>query len=274
MTVRQKRELLILVAIVAVAIVAGSFVRTCSTAETPSVSRPSMSPRVVATVNNIEVWSSDVDKYSRATIGAMEMNGEEIPNKMREEVRRAALSQITEEILLVEGAKARGVSATEEEVTTFINSEFRSEFDSEEEFLKSLEADVGLSLDDLRKMVRSWIIREEMLELLAPDIEIADEEINTELKMYEEMLEGHPGGKVPPPAREKVVANLKRQKAETEYELWMDTLIASAEIEILDPELQAPEPMEETASSAPKEPGYQYHAERPDADGQPDDTEK
>jgi len=124
-----------------------------------------MSPRIVATINSIEVWSGDVDKYSRATMGAMEMIDEEIPQQMREKVRRAALTQIMEEILLVKSAKARGVSATEEEVTTFIDSEFRSEFDSEEEFLKSLEADIDLGLDDLRKMVRSWIIQKEMLEL-------------------------------------------------------------------------------------------------------------
>jgi len=274
MTGRQKRELLILVAIVAVAIVAGSFARTCSKAETPSVFRPSMSPRIVATINSIEVWSGDVDKYSRATMGAMEMIDEEIPQQMREKVRRAALTQIMEEILLVKSAKARGVSATEEEVTTFIDSEFRSEFDSEEEFLKSLEADIDLGLDDLRKMVRSWIIQKEMLELFAADIEITDEEINTELKMYEEMLEGHPGGKVPPPSREEAAASLKHRKAKAKYELWMDTLMADAEIEILDPELQAPEPMEENAFHAHGESSNQDTAEHPDADGQPDDTEK
>lgn len=274
MTGRQKRELLILIAIVAVAVIAGSFVRTCSTDETPSAPRPSVSPRIVATVNDIEVWSEDVDKYVRATMAAMEMNDEEMPQNMRREFRRAALSQIVEEMLLVEGAEARGVSVTDEEVVSFIDTELRSEFGSEEEFLASLEADIGFDLDDLRKMVRPWIIREKMLDLFAADIEISEGEISTELKIYEEMLKNHPGGDVPLPSHEEIAANLGHRKAETKYKLWMDTLMAGAEIEILDPELQASKPLEETASQAPEEPGHQDQAERPDVDVQPNDTEE
>jgi hypothetical protein len=274
MTGRQKRELLILIAIVAVAVIAGSFVRTCSTDETPSAPRPSGSPRIVATVNDIEVWSEDVDKHFRATMGTLEMNDEEMPQNMRREFRRAALSQIVEEMLLVEGAEARGISVADEEVASFIDTELRSEFASEEEFLASLKADIGFDLDDLRKMVRPWIIREEMLEFFAADIEISDEEINAELKMYEGILKDHPGGDVPLPSREEVAASLRRHKAETEYVLWMDTLMASAVIEILDPELQTSKPLEGAASQAPEEPGHQDHAECPDADDQPNGTEE
>jgi hypothetical protein len=277
MTKRQKRELVILIVVVVVAVVTGSYFRTCAKNEAPSVSHPlmsspSMPARVVATVNGKEIRSAEVDKCSRATIGAMEMNDAEIPQKMRDEVRRASLSQIIEEILLEEGAKARGISATEEDVTAFIDSEFRSEFDSEEEFLAHMEADIGLNLDDLRKMVHIWIVREEMLKLFAADIEVTEEEINTELEMYEKMLEGHPGGKVPPPAREEAAESLRHRKAMEKYELWMDTLMADAEIEILDPELQALKSPEEIPFSGHGMPTSQDPAEHPDADGQPDDT--
>lgn len=266
-------------AIVAVAVVAGSFVRTCSKEEAPDafhslMSPTSTSPRIVATVNGNEILSSDVDKCSRAAIGAMEMNDAEIPQEMRDQVRRASLSQIIEEMLLEEGAKARGVSATDEDVTAFIDSEFRSEFDSEEEFLAHMEADIGLNLDDLRKMVRIWIVREEMIELFAADIEITEEEINAELKMYEEMLEGHPGGKVPPPSREEAGESLKHRKAKEKYDLWMDTLIAEAEIEILDPNLQALKPLTEGPFQGHGMPSSQEPAEHPNADGQTDNSEK
>ena len=263
-----------MIVVIAVAVVAGSFVRTCSKKETPSFSHPPLPPRVVATVNGKEIQSSDVEKCSRATLGAMEMSDEEIPQKMRDEVRRASLSQIIEEILLEEGATARGISATEEEVTAFIDSEFRSEFDSEEEFLAHLEADIGLNLGDLRKMVRIWIIREEMLELFSADIEITEDEIDIELKMYEEMLEGHPGGKVPPPSREEATESLKHRKAMEKYEIWIETLVADAEIEILDPALQAVKPLGENAFHAHGEAGAQDKAELPGADGPPDDTVK
>ncbi len=274
MTGRQKRELLILIAIVAVAIIAGSLARTCSTDESPGAPRHSASSRVVATVNGSEIQSEDVDKYFRANLGMMDMKDEDIPANMRREVRQAALTQIIEETLLIEGAEDRGVSVNDEEVDSFIDAELRSEFASEEEFLASLEADIGFDLDDLRRMVRPWMIRKEMLELFAADTEITDEEIDAELKMYEEILRNHPGGDVPLPSREEVVANLRRQKAETEYVLWMDTLMADAEIEILDPELQASEPVEDAASQAPEEPGHQDQAERPDVDTPPDKTEE
>ena len=274
LTARQKREIVILVAVVAVAIVAGSFFRTCSNSETRGVPSHSASPRIVATVNDTDVRSEDVDNYFRATIEAMEMRDEEMPQKMRREISRTALSQIVEGILLAEGAEARGVSASDEEVDSFIDTEVRSEFDSEEEFLSSLEADVGLSLDDLRKMVRSWILRDKMIDLFAADIEVSEEEIDAELKMFKEILKNHPGGDVPLPSRDEVAANLARQKAEAKYALWMDTLMASAEIEILDPELQASEPLGDAASQTPGEAGHQGQAEGQDTDIQPDDTEE
>jgi FKBP-type peptidyl-prolyl cis-trans isomerase (trigger factor) len=279
MTKRQKRELGILIVVVVVAIIAGSYFRTCSRNEAPSVSHPimsspSMPTRIVAKVNGKEILSGEVDKCSRATIGAMEMNDAEIPQKMRDEVRRASLSQIIEEILLEEGAEARGISATDEEVTAFIDSEFRSEFDSEEEFLAHMEADIGLNLEDLKKMVHIWIVREEMLNLFTADLEITEEEIDTELKMYEEMLEGHPGGKVPPPAREEAAESLKHRKAKEKYDLWMDTLIAEAEIEILDPELSASKPLGENAFHAHGEASTQDQTERSDPNAQPDDSDE
>jgi uncharacterized membrane protein len=272
MTGRQKRELLILIVVVVVALVAGGLFRSYQGREKPVASQLQPSPRVAATVNGAEILSEDVDKYFRATLGMLDMGNKEIPSKMRQEVRRNSLTQIVEETLLVAGAKARGIPITDEEVESYIDSEMRGEFHSEKDFLESLEADIGFDLKDLRKMVRPWIAKDKILKLLAEDIEVTDEEVEAEIEAYREMLKDHPGGEVPLPSREEVAANIRMRKAETEYELWMDTLLAEADIEILDPELQPGGLAEGSAHASPEAPVGPNHTGAPAANGQPDKT--
>ncbi len=274
MTGRQKRELLILIAVVAIALVAGSIFRSFSGNKAPEATQPTQRPRVAATVNGAEILSGDVDKYYKATLSMLDMEDDEMPAQMRQEVRRTSLAQIIDETLLIKGAEARGISVTGEEVDSFIDSEMKTGFPNEKEFLESLEADVGFNLDDLRKMVRPWIAKEKMLVLLAADLEVTDEEVDAELEAYREMMKDHPGGEVPLPPREEVAAVLLERKAESEYEIWLDMLLAEADIEILDPELRSPEPERGTSVAASEESGEQNHNGHLDTGAHPGETAK
>ncbi len=257
MTKRQKRELLILVIVVALAVVASKLLGGHFGGDVSLPEKTPQPPLVAAIVNGEEISSSTVDLCYTAALWMHDLDREDVPEDMRRPLRQNLLDMIIRDKLLAEGAEASGVSVTDEEVEQTIQEQFLPpEFSGEEEFLETVKADLGPAADSLWEMVRNLKLASKMQERLSEGIEVTEEEVDAELVAYAEALKHHPGGEVPLPPREEARDNLVRRKAELEFARWIDGLLAEADIEIVDPDLQAPIPRASTIT-----PGEEINAD-------------
>jgi len=248
LTGRQKRELLILLVVIVLAVgagkLAGHYLRR---AEHPA--EPGNRPRVAARLDGMDIPAGTLDKYYRASLWLHGLTEQSVPEEMRKLLRQNALNQVIRDRLLARGAEAEGVTVTEDELEQIIGEEFRSQFASNEEFAAALRQDVGLAVDDLKEMVRSLRLAQKMEELLMPGITVSESEIAQEHAYYAELLQHHPGGEVSPPARAELEQFIRARKAREELNRWIDGLLAEAAVEVLDPELEVPGPAFSTVRS-------------------------
>jgi peptidyl-prolyl cis-trans isomerase C len=122
-------------------------------------------------VNGEEVKKSEFDVLIRK----MEMGKGPIPAERRDEVLRGMLDQLITYRLLQQEAKARNITAPDDEVEAQIQS-VRSQFPNEEEFRKALEAR-SMSVESLRSDARNGIVINKMIETeVGQEAQATDEE--------------------------------------------------------------------------------------------------
>jgi len=238
MTSRQKRELLILAIVIVVALAAGMAYRQLvsggGTASSAAAGARKASPAdVVARVNGEEIKRELLEKYYRVTVWLHQLDPEAVPEAMRQRLIGRTLEQIIEERVLASAAASRGVEITPEQVDEMVE-EAKRNFETDEEFARSLKDDLGLTVDELKEMLHYQRMAEDVRRTFTEGIEVDESEIDRQLKDYEEILKEHPGGEVEMPSREEVKQDLLLSKADGLYQEWLTGLVATADVEILD----------------------------------------
>jgi foldase protein PrsA len=119
--------------------------------------------KAVAKVNGVEISTTKLYDALVASGGAQTLD-----------------SMITEELISQEGKKA-SIVLTEDDITKELDS-IKSTYSTEDEFNQAL-ANYGMSLDDLKKSMKTQVMLKKILE---PQVTITDEEIK---KYYDDNLE-------------------------------------------------------------------------------------
>jgi peptidyl-prolyl cis-trans isomerase C len=125
----------------------------------PAKPMPADLPPVLARVNGEDVTKADFDRL----IKNMELSASgPVPAERRDEIFRKALDQLVTYTVLSQETRARKVPVTDAEVESNI-TQMRSQFPSEQEFAKALEAR-GMSLEKLKADTRIDICINKMME--------------------------------------------------------------------------------------------------------------
>ncbi len=246
---RQKRELLILIAVICLAAFAGwlfiTYISPTQLKETKgAIGQATKRPLIAARVNGSDITNEEVDMYYRSNLGLKGIKEESIPEEMRLEYRYEALELIIEERMLAEGASKLGVAVTKDDADKLFNERVVPNFKDEAELKASLLEDLGLTVDQLKQRLARQELTDRVKAKLSEGATVTDEEVTAEIKSLEKILKSHPGGKVEVPSREEIRKQLFKKIADGAYAKWLDSLAADAKVEVLDPSLKGrPDPL-------------------------------
>lgn len=134
--------------------------------------------RVVAVVNRDLVLASEID----ARIAAYEASLDQVKDagdraRRRLEVRRSALRDVIDEMLLVQEASRQGLDVSDDEVTQAMREVQRQNNLDEATMLKELEKN-GFTVDRYRVELRRQLLRIKVLNLLIrPRVSVSDADV-------------------------------------------------------------------------------------------------
>lgn len=273
MNKRQKRELIIIVAIIIVAAVTGALYSIFLRPEEPNTTRgafgkPMKKPKVAAKVNGKDILSEEVEAYYRSNLGLKGVKEDQITESMRHQYLYEALETIIEERMLVEGAAKMGISMSPEEIEELFNKKVVPNFKDQAELEASLMKDLGLTVGQLKSRISLQELAAKVKAKLGEGIKVTDEEAAKEQQELEGILKSHPGGKVEVPSQEEIKQQLLSKKVDSAYAVWLESLTSETEIEIVDPAFeQNPDAVKEEPS--PEVAGAEGQAEPPDEPSKP-----
>jgi parvulin-like peptidyl-prolyl isomerase len=136
----------------------------------------------VAVVNDEEVSQKMFDWYLAERLGMLKQQG----TTMEEEtLKTVVLEELISERLLVQGAREKGISISDEEVGREV--ELISQKVGEDQFRKDLK-DNRLTMEEFREVVRDKLMMNRFAEYLLPEPEIKEEEIEDFYSKYPEIF--------------------------------------------------------------------------------------
>ncbi len=265
MNKRQKRELIILIIVAAVALAAGVIYKTLITPLPPNetrgaIGRPMKRPQIAARVNGTDITNGEVDVYYYSNLGLKSVKEENIPEEMRQQYRYEALEQIIEERMLVTGAAELGIQVTKEETEKLFMAKVVPNFKDKAELEASLKADLGITVEQLKDRLARQELADRVKVKLTTGTKVTDAEVTAEMKSLEKILKSHPGGEVEMPSRDDIRKQLLEKKIEQVYANWLDSLTEKTEVEIVDPALKVN--LEPVKEDAPAEAGGEAPAQK------------
>jgi peptidyl-prolyl cis-trans isomerase C len=134
---------------------------------------PAELPAVLARVNGEAIGRAEFEK---AVKSAESSAGQQVPAERRDAIYRDLLDRLVIQHLLLQEVAARKISVADTEVDAQV-ARFRQQAQGEEEFKKALTAR-GLTLEDLRKEVRTQMAISRMLEAeVGPKIDITEADV-------------------------------------------------------------------------------------------------
>jgi len=116
--------------------------------------------------------------------------GAEVPEdkKGRDEFNRSTAKSMAMDIVLSDVAKAEGIKVSDKDVDKLLDEGISQNFDGDRNaFLDSL-ANQGASEKWIREEGRRWLVRQAILDKLAPDVSVTDEELKENFAKYKDKL--------------------------------------------------------------------------------------
>ncbi len=120
----------------------------------PSVQSTTPTARVVALVDNRVITQKDVNRAIAVARALYRVTQGAPPGESDEE---AVLQQLIDDSLILQAAEAAGMTASEEEVTSFLEELKRAHNLTDQTLAESLEAE-GATLDDLKTTIRQAVL--------------------------------------------------------------------------------------------------------------------
>lgn len=164
--------------------------KPAETAPEPPKPVPEVIPPVVARVNGQDVPKADFDRLVRQ----MEMQaGQPVPKERRDEIYRAVLDRLVTYTVLVQEAKARGVTVSAEEAKQVSDAkiaELRQQIPDAKAFDKAL-AERDMTLDRLRADIRNDLAVNKMMKAaVASPAAVTDADIDEFYKKNPDQFTG------------------------------------------------------------------------------------
>lgn len=137
---------------------------------------------VAATVNGVEIAEDDVTKYIEDYRESSELTkkddwGEFMHNYglSPESLRENIIDMYVEKEVVRQGAASEGIEVTDEDVDAAVQ-QMRDHFDSDKSFEEALSAQ-GYTVESYREAVQDGLLEQRLMEIIAPEDEISDDEI-------------------------------------------------------------------------------------------------
>lgn len=139
-------------------------------------SKPQSADKVVAEVNGVKIYNSELERQVQAQIGGhLEQFQTTEGQKMLQTFRTQVLDMLIANELIVQEAKRKGHKVTKKEVDDRLK-EIRSQFKSDQEYKAAIEA-AGLLESDLPRQVERVLYAEKILAEIFKDVKVTDKEI-------------------------------------------------------------------------------------------------
>lgn len=220
---KQMKKFWLLTLVVAVAIVGAACSQEAPAGETPQ-EEAAETADAVATVNGEPITQERFDKQLEQFRAMYEQQGIDLDAEenaeMLTQIENSALNQLVQEEVLLQAAEEAGVDVSSEEISTEIEA-MKAQFGTEEEFNGILE-DIGMTLEDLDRMVDVQLTIDRYLAEAVEAIEVTDEEVQTSYDEYVAYMDAQevPEGEEPQeiPTFEEVKEALRDQIASQRQE--------------------------------------------------------
>ncbi|MEJ8547911.1 SurA N-terminal domain-containing protein [Brevibacillus borstelensis] len=165
-----------------------------------------------------------------ATVGKSQITQGQIYGQMKELYGKKVLSLLVSRNLVVEEAKALGVSVPEEEVNQHIKN-VREQVGSEEVFQQMLKSQ-GYTEESFRSTLRTLMLRDKVFEKYYP---VTDQEVQDFYNKYKNKFESQ--GLDLEQARTEIVDELTAAKRDEYLDKWLDDLEKKFGVQYLDQSL-------------------------------------
>jgi foldase protein PrsA len=140
-----------------------------------------------ATVNGEAIQMSDVEKALDSFVGSQQFDQvtqSRDPEEVKRQYEQTVLSRLIRRAVLEKKAKQAGVDVSDDELAQRME-QVKSDFDSDEAFLKEIEQQ-GLTLDEVKRFVHDSLLEERLRKAVTDDVQPTEAEIQ---KYYEDNLD-------------------------------------------------------------------------------------
>lgn len=202
------------------------------------------SAKIAAKVDGIEIFASDLDSRLQAELASLSTSGMEVSDEMKRDFKRLAFAVTATEKLAIQKAVEMGVVATNEEAKAECDV-IAEKMGGEEDLMAYLGNMPGHkigSMDEFIEWKRNEITRQRLIDKIGEDVEIDEAELKSEfdalIDQYEKDRDAGRQALFPAGSFEEFLAREYAQRKLIKFDQFMDGALASAKVEIIDPELE------------------------------------
>lgn len=163
------------------------------------------------------------DLLIAATVNGYPLSRLSVVSELEKQGGQQVLDNLINEMLISQEAKKANISVTDNDVDIKVE-EVRAQVSAQEQNLDDLLSSRGMTMDDLKKQLRTQIYIEK---LLADKINVTDDEAKSFLETNKTYL---PAGLSEEEYANLAREELKQQKLSTEFSTWITDIKASAKI--------------------------------------------